>query len=331
MCRESYSNGDFSGTTVGDLITSSEMPARSVPNMLLAVLWASQANTVPTAFWTVGFLLLPENKIYFNDLRNAILLRDPNQTTQEIESSEPCDNISHSGCDDFLSSDQLNRLISLACDPTSLLTRCCMESLRLRSSSTDVRIAATDILLPCSTKQQLDSDPSLDPGITTNEAPPSPLESTDILLNSTSVLIKKGTMVMICPWISHIDPRLYENPMAFDPGREGAALPSGKGMHSSAAGVGGIAGVAFGGGKFRCPGRSFAEMELGVTVGLILAGLEVEIGRKEENERRGESTLKAAPGDPHGLLPLPDVTKLVGIKVPKGPCWVKVRRRRDGA
>lgn len=38
------------------------LPDRYVPNMLLAVLWASQANAVPTAFWTLGFLLLPENK-----------------------------------------------------------------------------------------------------------------------------------------------------------------------------------------------------------------------------------------------------------------------------
>ena len=44
--------------------------------MLLAVLWASQANTVPTAFWAVGFLLLPENRKYAEEVRRVVLLGD---------------------------------------------------------------------------------------------------------------------------------------------------------------------------------------------------------------------------------------------------------------
>ena len=34
-----------------------------------------------------------------------------------------------------------------------------------------------------------------------------------------------------------------------------------------------------------------------------------------------------APGDPAGLLPPPNLRKLVGIKVPAGPCWVQFERR----
>ena len=326
--------------------------------MLLAIMWASQANTIPTAFWTVGFLFLKENRNYLQDLRKAILIGNNYRISQN--------NISDSilGCSDagsidglLLSSEQSARLINLACDPTSLLSRCCMESLRLRSSSTDVRIAATDVILPCCTRHPKKSrnsneTPSLgrnrhESGLYTTsdeeDGDMSPTSSSfglqkftsephrDEFSEESSVLIKKGTMVMICPWVSHIDSRLYEDPRIFNPDRDGANFPNGKGMHAAAAGVGGIAGVAFGGGKFRCPGRAFAEMELGVTVGLILAGLEIEIIEKdEEEEKESEAACRAWPGDAEGLLPAPDVTKLVGIKVPKGPCWVKVRRRGSG-
>ena len=39
----------------------SGLPRALVPNLLLAVMWASQANTIPATFWTVAFLLMPEN------------------------------------------------------------------------------------------------------------------------------------------------------------------------------------------------------------------------------------------------------------------------------
>ena len=31
------------------------------PHVMLAVMWAALANTVPAAFWAVAFLLQPEN------------------------------------------------------------------------------------------------------------------------------------------------------------------------------------------------------------------------------------------------------------------------------
>jgi 24-hydroxycholesterol 7alpha-hydroxylase len=287
---QSYLSGDFLDnnhhSVVGDLIQVSNMPPHAVPNMLLAVLWASQANTVPTAFWTLGFLLLPKNKSsYLKDIRASI-------NNENNDSNE-------------------SKLLDLACDSSSLLIKCCMEALRLRSASTDVRIAAKDFIL------------------------------------NSDMLIEKGTMVMICPWITHLDPRLYEDqPEVFNPYRQGAALPTlgtsdthtvNRDLHGVAAGVGGLAGLAFGGGKFRCPGRSFAEMELGLVVGMILDELEIELNEREKEKGSdkengvgidGAAGSAASPGDPHGLLPAPDVRRLVGIKVPDGPCWVRVRQRR---
>jgi 24-hydroxycholesterol 7alpha-hydroxylase len=289
---KSYLSGDFVGSTIGDLIQVSGMPPHAVPNMLLAVLWASQANTVPTAFWTIGFILLPENKIkYLNTIREILDAGNSNNT--------------HS-------------LAEIACDSRSLLIKCCMESLRLRSASTDVRIAAKDLILRNSDRA----------GSEKNE----------------DLLIEKGTMVMICPCISHLDPRLYDDqPEVFNPLRQGAALPLpstltksscdsdsilNRELHGTAAGVGGLAGLAFGGGKFRCPGRSFAEMELGLVVGLVLDELEMELVKAVEKKKEGKSGGGVSPGDPHGLLPKPDVRRLVGIKVPEGPCWVRIRHRK---
>ncbi len=58
--RESLLKGDFEGTVVGHLLSRCGMEERYAPNMLLAVLWASLANTLPAAFWSTAFLLLPE-------------------------------------------------------------------------------------------------------------------------------------------------------------------------------------------------------------------------------------------------------------------------------
>ena len=37
------------------------MGASLTPHVMLAVMWAALANTVPAAFWSVAFLLLPEH------------------------------------------------------------------------------------------------------------------------------------------------------------------------------------------------------------------------------------------------------------------------------
>ena len=300
----SYENGDFNdGSVVGQLITASAMTPSAVPNMLLAVLWASQANTVPTAFWTIGFLLLPEHKHYLDAVRDSVDCDNSDDGDDDDDyvrvSSVNVEEEEENDC--FCSASMSNRVVKLACDSTSLLSRCCMEALRLRSASTDVRIAASDFILPSPSTDTMNNN------------------------NNKSVLIKRGSMLLVCPWISHtIDPRLFgDSASSFDPDREGPSLPGGRKLHGPAAGVGGIAGMAFGGGKFRCPGRSFAEMELGVCVGMVVAGFDIEL-----DSSNSSSNSSGSPGDVHGLLPAPDIKKLVGVKVAEGPCWVKVRRRR---
>ncbi len=81
----------------------------------------------------------------------------------------------------------------------------------------------------------------------------------------------------------------------------------------------------------RCPGRHFAESELCLVTSLLLLLFEWQLLPREGAPAPGSSAagaLSAAPpGDPSGLLPPPDLRKLVGIKVPAGPCWVQCSRR----
>jgi hypothetical protein len=156
-------------------------------------------------------------------------------------------------------------------------------------------------------------------------------------------------VVAISPYQSHLDPRLYpQAPASYNPARAGIQLEGGGASQHSAAipGVGGVPGLSFGGGTYRCPGRFFAEAELALVTSLLLLLFDWQLlpheaaaasgsgggsSRGADIKPSSSSSQQAvpvpAPGDPAGLLPPPDLLKLVGIKVPAGPCWVQYRRR----
>ena len=61
LCRASHKAGHLEGTVIGRLIQDCDMSDSLTPHVMLAVMWAALANTVPAAFWAVAFLLQPEN------------------------------------------------------------------------------------------------------------------------------------------------------------------------------------------------------------------------------------------------------------------------------
>ncbi len=78
----------------------------------------------------------------------------------------------------------------------------------------------------------------------------------------------KGCILAINPHASHHDPQLYPDPCAFNPDRAPPDLgPEGP----SSTVVPAVAGLAFGAGVYRCPGRFFAEMEVALVAQLVLA------------------------------------------------------------
>lgn len=82
----------------------------------------------------------------------------------------------------------------------------------------------------------------------------------------------------------------------------------------------------------RCPGRYFAEAELALIASTLLLLYDWHLlPCKAEGGKAaagGGEVGKGAPGDPDGRLPMPDLLKLVGVKVPAGPCWVQFERRQ---
>lgn len=96
--------------------------------MLLMLLWASQANTIPATFWSTAMLLLPENGSY----AEAIL----SELNQELRSS--------AGPRTPTDAQLADAAAKLAMDRRSMVSRCVAEAIRLRCHSIDLRIVSGD-------------------------------------------------------------------------------------------------------------------------------------------------------------------------------------------
>ncbi|KAK9812805.1 hypothetical protein WJX72_004122 [[Myrmecia] bisecta] len=284
--RASLKAGHFAHTVAGKLMERIDLPASILPNMLLAVFWASLANTIPAAFWSLAFLLLPENAHHLSE----VLALLPGETSPpHSHSSDPAAAVDAA-------------LIQVACDRSSKLARCVAEATRLRAPGIDVRMAVSDILLPGHQPEQ--AGPS-DPAATSARKPTNPAGCLDLTTSSSTgvsgggpfhspadqtnsptssrpsgpsdpsqvptdpnptgssaserqLLVRKGQVLAVSPYEAHHDERMFgPHATAFDPERAGLQLGGG-----GVAGVGGLAGLVFGGGRYRCPGRYLAEMEV---------------------------------------------------------------------
>jgi cytochrome P450 len=116
-------------------------------------------------------------------------------------------------------------------------------------------------------------------------------------LHDTSIggfRIRKDEIVLIAPWLLHRDPRLFEDPLRFDPDRflpdREAALPR-------------FAYMPFGGGKRICIGNQFALMEGQIILSTIARHVSMEL----------------VSGNPVGLQPF------ITLR-PKGGVNVNIRR-----
>ncbi|KAL3140850.1 hypothetical protein ABBQ32_005388 [Trebouxia sp. C0010 RCD-2024] len=292
--RISWAEGHFEGTVVGRLLESAPELHSIAPNVLLALLWASLANTVPATYWALAFLLLPDNAHHKQHILSSTQPGGSHSTSHPSPAQQQeVDDASRS------------RLVGVACDRTSLLAACVAEAVRLRAPGIAVRMAACNLAVPAG--------------------------------HHTTVHVHKGDMLAVSPYESHHDERFFQpHPAGYDPLRGGLQCP-GAGLHE-VPGVGGIAGLVFGGGRYRCPGRFFAEMEMALTVGFLLTHWDMQLvscqgkaWQAASTNSPGSSGLQsgeaAAPqkkpsGDPHGLLPLPETRRQVGIRWPQSVCAV---------
>ncbi|CAG9461208.1 unnamed protein product [Pedinophyceae sp. YPF-701] len=122
MLEEGYSKGWMEGSMAARLVDTSHIPRPHYSNVLLSLLWASQANTAPGLFWTTAFLLLPENEKH---LRRVL--------------AEARDAAARG------SGDVVEGCVQVALDGAAHIHRCVAEALRLRSPGIAVRFASMDV------------------------------------------------------------------------------------------------------------------------------------------------------------------------------------------
>lgn len=125
--RTSVAARHFEGTIVGQLLAECDIADAEAPHVLLAVLWASMANSVPATFWTLALLLLPSSSGLLDDIRRA----GKSTATSPVQ--------------------QAQLAVQMALDARSTVRLAADEAIRLFSPSIDVRVAARDLTLPSGT------------------------------------------------------------------------------------------------------------------------------------------------------------------------------------
>ncbi|KAL6747863.1 cytochrome P450 [Haematococcus lacustris] len=326
--RAAHSHNLFCGTPVGELVDKSGVRDALVPNLLLALLWASQANTAPSVFWTVARLLLPSQaqhlKAVLQELHEAMALR----AVPGAAAALPDSTLAAAAADASLAGCGTGEVRGAAAaqratERRSTASRCAAEAIRLAVQGLDVRVAAADLALTSSTGQK--------------------------------VVAPRGCLLAVCPFLSHQDAALFPpSGREFDPDRGNLVLGDGTAVVPS------LAGLAFGGGPYRCPGRFFAEMEVALVAQLVLAHCPMELlpSPPAPSAAAGAGLAEAAAllvgqavgselalwgcgidpslstgageapsSEDSRLLPAPDIRRLVGVKIPARPCWVQVHSR----
>ena len=137
--------------------------------MMLAILWASLANAVPATFWSLAFLLLPENKPHLDAALSELKDEVAKEVLAPIDRPLKTDKRkgSHEAEEEALS----RAAFTLAINRKSAISRCVAEAIRLRVHSIDLRIAAADLSLTSSAGDVVSVAcedaifPSLQPGI----------------------------------------------------------------------------------------------------------------------------------------------------------------------
>ena len=79
--------------------------------------------------------------------------------------------------------------------------------------------------------------------------------------------IRKNSLIILSPWVTHRSPALWDNPEGFDPDRFGPDAPK---RHRYAY-------FPFGGGARMCIGNNFAMMEAELVLATLLSQLDVEL------------------------------------------------------
>lgn len=187
----------------GDM--KSLLDTENAPKFGLLMMFATVANAVPIAFWTVAFILSSEKAF--------------NEAMREVEE------IFGAKSDDVpVVLSDLERLPSIK--------RCVLETIRLRS-----------------------------PGAIARRV----LKSFSI----RSFVIPKGDLLLLSPYWAHRNPKYFPEPETFNPDRW-KSVDLERNLYLDGF-------VAFGGGRYMCPGRFFVLMEIQLFVALLIHSYDIKL------------------------------------------------------
>lgn len=102
--------------------------------------------------------------------------------------------------------------------------------------------------------------------------------------------VRKGTMVMVSPWVSHRLPQIFRDPHRYDPERFGPDREEGKVPYSL---------IGFGGGAHRCTGVNFAYQEMAIILTQLMRRLDMRIVSGTVRPIAGSQTRWPAPFTVH--------------------------------
>ena len=112
--------------------------------------------------------------------------------------------------------------------------------------------------------------------------------------------IPAGDMLLLSPYWTHRNESVFPDANSFIPDRwKETAAPDKIAATDNF--------IAFGGGRFRCPGRRFAMVEIQMFVSVILCAFDLELVKME--------------------VPLPSPRHVLGVPHPDSPCYVKMCKR----
>uniref|UniRef100_A0A8C6NXR3 Cytochrome P450 family 7 subfamily B member 1 n=1 Tax=Nothobranchius furzeri TaxID=105023 RepID=A0A8C6NXR3_NOTFU len=188
-----------------------------------AILWASVSNTIPATFWAAYYLVKHPEALQVVRQQILDVLRDggvefsPNRYT-------------------MLSRDQLDKLVFLESSIN--------ESLRLSSSSMNIRVAQEDFALRLDAKRSVD--------------------------------VRKGDIIALYPQSMHLDPEIYEDPQTFHFSRFVQDSRGKTDFYKNGQKLKYYL-MPFGSGSTICPGRFFAMNEIKQFVCLLLLYFDLQL------------------------------------------------------
>ena len=174
-----------------------ELGREGLENWLLAMMWAGEANAIPTLFWCI---------IYF--IRNPDYLQRVLSQIDEVVRDRDLTEVS------FKELSQMN-----------LIKNAINETIRLHSPPIIVRAARKPVKV-------------------------------------SKYTIPTGNFICLSPFWSHRNPSLYSDPLTWNPDRWEEIDLVTKHKYSF---------LAFGSGKYRCPGQSFAYLGLTLEITILLS------------------------------------------------------------